>query len=133
VISYAEKEVFSEEEIYLLLQAQVLVAKAPYQIGGEPIRCHELARAVGKFLKLPHQDGRFGFVDHTWLWTTAPEARLTPWVIPNVLDVYVPGSVPQVALVHTASGLPTRYMLTSVNDLVIREDVIRYLTEEAFK
>jgi hypothetical protein len=129
VRGYAEQEVFSERERELWDRAAGLVAWAPYEIDGELVRCHELARAVGHMLDLDHEDGRFGFVEHTWLWTDSPSNKkfCPPWAVPNVLDVYTPGSMPMVQLVHMATGLPSRYVLTSLNDLEIRNDVIEEL------
>lgn len=125
MIGYAEKEVFTDQEKALWVRAVRLVEFAPYFDGtNEPIRCHELARAVGAVLNLEHEDGRFGFVEHTWLWTTPREPRLTPWVLPNVLDVYTPGSMPQVQLVHMANGLPHRYSLQCVSALDVRHDIV---------
>jgi len=135
VIGYALREVFSKREIDLRYNAETLVAITPYEIDGELVRCHELARAVGKVLKLEHEDGRYGFVEHTWLWTEPKmnEKFHAPWFLPNVLDVYVPGGVPQVQLVHMgASGLPPRYYLSNVFDVVIRDDVVEKIIT-AFK
>lgn len=69
------------------------------------LRCHELARAVGRILGLEHEDGVYGFVDHTWLWTAAldresPLVRETRIGFPNILDVYSVGQLPMVRLVE---------------------------------
>lgn len=128
MIGYAEKEVFTPKELSLWQRAVNLVEKVPYELRGESIRCHELARAVGRVLGLDHEDGKFGFVEHTWLWVEPLDRTIAPWVMPNVIDVYVPGSVPSVQLVHMATGLPTRYFLASVSDLQIRTDVMQYLS-----
>lgn len=130
MIGYAERHVFTMREKDLLRRARLLVERAPYEAFGEPVRCHELARAVGRVLDLEHQDGRFGFVEHTWLWTERLSDKFAPpWVLPRILDVYVPGSLPQVQLVDTASGLPPRYYLSNVFDVVIREDVIEEIIQ----
>jgi len=131
MIGYAEKEIFTLAEKDLLRRARLLVERAPNELFGEPIRCHELARAVGRVLGLDHEDGRFGFVEHTWLWTEPrhSERFCTPWVLPRILDVYVPGALPQVQLVDTASGLPPRYYLSHVFDVEIRENVIEEIIE----
>jgi|GEM_PF-2787853 len=128
MIEYSERHIFTRRELDLLKQAQNLVANAPYLDGdGEPIRCHELARAVGRVLCLDYADGRYGFVDHTWLWTESPGDSI-PWKLPNVLDVYVPGSLPQVQLVHTdSSGLPPRYYPSKNFDVIVRHEVIESL------
>lgn len=131
MIGYAEAEIFSADELGLYRRAVELIRIVPYRMHGELVRCHELARAVGGELGLPFQDGKFGFVEHTWLWTKPldADALLLPILTPNILDVYVPGMVPQVALIHMASSLPTRYSLAWQSDLVIEEQVVRELRE----
>lgn len=124
MIGYAAKEVFSRRELQLLDRAQTLVAMAPYEINDELVRCHELARAIGEVLELKHEDGRYGFVEHTWLWTSEKDPEGSPWVLPNVLDVYTPGCDPQVQLVHMALGLPPRYYLSNVFDVEIKDDIV---------
>ena len=108
MIGYAAEELFSLEEKRLLGLAQAMVLQAPYEIDGECVRCHELARAVALLLEIPRQvsDGWYGQVDHTWIWTTPREA-FSP--LPNVLDVYTPGRHPQVILIHTSTHLPFEY------------------------
>jgi len=104
-ISYAEREIFTARELDLWRRAERLIEAVPSTLAES--RCHELARAVGRVLDLPHQDGFYGFVDHTWLWTRPLEVRRTVGRIgfPHVLDVYCVGSLPMVRLVdgeHTA-------------------------------
>lgn len=99
---YSASQVFSAEEIRLYWRAVALVDIVP-DIAG--LRCHELARAVGRVLGLEHEDGRYGYVDHTWLWTTAldresPLVQETRIGFPNVLDVYAVGQWPMVRLVE---------------------------------
>lgn len=129
--TYAEENVFEAHEVELWKKAVVIVERMPTAIDGALIRCHELARAVGQLLELEVCDGKFGFVEHSWLWTGPFEQSHAPWVLPNILDVYVPGSLPAVQLVHTYSGLPTRYTLNPIIDLVVREDVVKQLVERA--
>lgn len=132
MIGYAQREVFTQRELKLLERAATLVAITPYDFDGVLVRCHELARAVGDVLGLQHEDGRYGFVDHTWLWTEprSDEKFKVPWVMPNVLDVYVPGGVPQVQLVHMATGLPSRYYLSNVLEVDPYLDVIAKIKHE---
>ena len=125
MIGYAEREVFTNDELVMLGRAQKLVEPVPYELDGEPVRCHELARAVGRMLGLEHEDGHFGFVEHTWLWTGEYDGKGHRWSLPNILDVYVPGSVPQVQLVHMgATGLPSRYFLAVVIGLDVRQPIV---------
>ncbi len=129
---YAAREVFSAQEKALLGSAQAFVSTVPYELlDGAPVRCHELARAVGRLLDLEVGDGHFGFVEHSWLWTTPfPKEPCGPsWGLPNVLDVYVPGALPQVQLVDSASSLPFRYSHRSIKDLIIRERVVERLLD----
>ena len=120
--SYAEREVFNVNELSLLNQATALVARAPGSFDHHYVRCHELARAVSLLLGLPVCDGMFGFVEHTWIWTEEPAGRPL-WTMPNILDVYVPGSLPQVQLVHLSTGLPARYRAGEPREDV-RQDVV---------
>lgn len=133
MIGYAAVEVFTKAEIELWGKAALLVERTPDPFLGDSVRCHELARAVGRVLGLKYQDGRFGFVEHTWLWLSPLAPELTPWVLPRILDVYVPGAMPQVQLIDTASGLPPRYYLSNMFNVEIREDVVDALVEDMMK
>lgn len=125
---YAERKVFMRYETALLREAEVLVQKAPDEMLGEEVRCHELARAVGEILGLEVADGHFGFVEHSWLWVRPPVSQLRPWTLPNILDVYVPGAMPQVQLMHMGhTGLPQRYSPHPIRDLVVRDSVVERL------
>jgi hypothetical protein len=105
---YSVREIFAEQELELLRAAQNIVKLIPL----DDIRCHELSRVVGTLLKLEVQDGYYGFVDHSWLWTKPfesrglrPDKNRTRVGFPNILDVYCVGSLPQVRLIdcqHTA-------------------------------
>lgn len=111
--SYSAIEIFSERELALLERATRMVAALPEHHGRVTmpptgiIRCHELARAVGRLLDLPYQDGHYGFVEHTWLWTAPFDRQRIPdlvtYRVPNILDVYAVGKLPQVQLVHARS------------------------------
>jgi hypothetical protein len=103
--SYAEGNIFTVFEVKLFQHATRYVAAINSPETTKKIRCHELARAVGLLLDLPYQDGFYGFVDHSWLWTRPLDQRtiITPRIgLPNILDVYSVGSLPMVRLV----GLP---------------------------
>ena len=55
------------------------------------LRCHEVARAVGRIVHLPVQDGDYGVgVEHSWLWFENGD----------VLDVYATGRLPIVQYVR---------------------------------
>jgi hypothetical protein len=140
--SYSESDIFHERERLLMIEASRLVAKLDEhealrhaeKLRGRPadmprLRCHELARAVGKILDLPTQDGKYGTVEHSWLWTgPVPQdfaARIAKHghrnIAPNILDVYAVGQLPQVQLIDVQHvGLTHR--TTYVSGLE-REDV----------
>jgi hypothetical protein len=127
---YAEREIFSRREKDLLLRAKRLLRNVPYEIDDEPVRCHELARAVGHILDLDWEDGFYGYADHTWLWT---KARPDPTQVlisgmPNILDVYVPGGLPQVQLFHMSTALPACYRRTEA-----RKDIEEGLVQELIR
>lgn len=107
--SYAETR-FKALEIDLLRRAIELVDTVPSTVG-ERVRCHELARAVARCLGLHVQDGRFEAVEHSWLWCAPGWTHVSSYrefdYAPPVLDVYVPGCLPQVQLVDWQYwGLP---------------------------
>lgn len=68
---------------------------------GKPIRCHEMARAVGRILDLPVVDGVCGAVQHSWL---TIKAHQDPTEREFILDVYAVGRLPPVQLVDTFGG-----------------------------
>lgn len=121
---YSEAEVFGRQEIQFLNAAQVLVRKFPsHDLTGEWIRCHEVARVVATSLGLQVMDGFYGMADHSWLWTSELRPFEPP---PNILDVYCPGRLPQVQLVHSSNYLPFEYR-RGPERTDIRQDVIEYL------
>jgi hypothetical protein len=94
--SYSENKIFDPYETQLFHRATRLVRELP---DIETLRCHELTRAVGMHLHLSIEDGFYGFVDHSWLWTYRPGRVLGRIGFPNILDVYCVGALPQVRLV----------------------------------
>lgn len=101
---YSEKEIFSLREQCLARLATEIVSCLP---DDAELRCHELARAIGHVLGLQFQDGFYGFVDHTWLWTDKfKKTRFWKLDAPRILDVYSVGSLPQVRLLDVSSNLP---------------------------
>jgi len=106
---------------------------------GDEVRCHELARAV---LRVLHDvrpdvralvvDGRCGYVDHSWL-------RLEPVIFakhaaqrasgPFVLDVYAPGSSPQVLLLAASHGIDAAYV-PGPPRRDVRDDVVDHLVAQ---
>ena len=98
--SYSET-VFPKDEIALRDRAERMVEAIPEM--KIIIRCHELSRAVGRVLGLQNQDERYGFVEHSWLWTKPLlKGRLDELLrmdVPDILDVYSVGQLPMVRLV----------------------------------
>jgi len=103
---YAELEIFTGEELEIWRCATKLV-DALREVEFPDLRCHELARAVGKVLGLQVQDGFYGFVDHSWLWLRPLGPTVGRFGFPNILDVYSVGVLPLVRLVDAqATSLP---------------------------
>jgi hypothetical protein len=100
MISHSQKVIFSPNELILLKHATKLATR----IEDIPnLRCHEVARAIGYVLRLPIQDGYFGYAEHSWLWTESNDSEHFP---KNILDVYTIGSLPQVQLISMGYTLP---------------------------
>lgn len=98
--SYSQTDVFSSQEHKLLERAQAAVLVFPDEMDGKPLRCHEIARAIGAHLQLDVQDGKYGMVEHSWLYTTAHLEKC------SILDPYCVGRLPQVQLVSILGVLP---------------------------
>jgi len=134
--SYSETNIFSDGEIQKYMLAAMLVGGLDHNFND--MRCHELARAVGKFINLPHQDGRFEGVEHTWLWTREIKPKELSFMYksggsglnpPHVIDVYVPGCLPMIQMVDLGAWqLPYKraYRVGKPRD-DIRENVITRL------
>lgn len=113
--SYSESR-FSQREIECLALAGVIVGELPdVDRNGDSVRCHEVARLVAQVINSHYndtvlyvQDGSYGFVEHSWLWTSPPPKEYVGIInAPNVLDPYSVGQLPQVQLVDcSSSGLP---------------------------
>jgi hypothetical protein len=133
VKGYAEYEIFVEDDLEQLKMATQLVAAVPYieDVNKKPVRCHELARAVAKVLKLRVHDGTFGAVEHSWI-ALAHQKRPAHPHYARVLDVYVPGALPQVQIVDTYALLPYRYD-PGTERVDIREDVVEWLLKKMFE
>lgn len=121
----SEDRITQQEERFWRI-AKEIVVDLPHGIDGQEVRCHELARVVASYLDLPYQDGHYGFVEHTWIWTQPLEDELQRWRLPNILDVYVPGQLPQVQLIHTSVHLPLPYIWGPPRE-DIREGVVTKL------
>jgi hypothetical protein len=105
---YSEAEIFSAAEKRLLRSAASIVDALPDSGPDGLLRCHEVARVVGRLLGLHVVDGFYGFVDHSWLWTSALDTRrvMGRTGFPNILDPYCVGGLPLVRIVHCSPSLP---------------------------
>lgn len=116
--NYAEAEIFSKEELNLRNTAARLISTIPddFPVGKyEELRCHELARAMAQVLDIGFSDGWYGMVNHSWCWTEKFEQDECR-TLPNVLDVYAPGRIPQVQLISTSPHLPFEYRRGDLRD-----------------
>jgi len=101
--SYHETEHLDPVAVAAFRKAQRIVEAIPDPAHGEePYRCHEVVRVVGEILGLPVVDGMCGTVDHSWLVvpSTSRHSRGA------ILDPYVPGGLPQVAIFDCYEFLP---------------------------
>lgn len=128
--SYSETNVFTSEELGLLNRATAYVTRVDESAFEEPVRCHELVRAIGKLLELKHEDGVYslhweigGGVDHSWL--LVPQDFKRERVGCSILDVYAVGSLPQVQLLHCGTTVPhyrnfiRREARTDIDEVVV--------------
>lgn len=127
----AYRNVFLLREMKIFDQACTLVSKAPYEVLGSVVRCHELVRATSFILDLTFEDGYYGMVEHSWLWLE-PRQPLNP--PPRILDVYAPGRIPQVQLIDSTTSLPWEYRRgpprTDINQPMVGE-LIRLMKSTA--
>lgn len=125
--SYAELEIFCQRDIDLFNRAVELVALVPgSKVDGEDIRCHELTRAVGSILKLPHVDGKYNSVEHSWL--LCVDNVLEMGGLRALLDVYAVGALPQVQLIDLRSWGPLRR--APYKEGPVRDDIRHHALEE---
>lgn len=96
MLGYSYTNVFTQFEIDFYNRAVKLVDKIPEMVNMKPLRCHEVTRAIATILGLPFTDGKFGAVEHSWIWTTTTLDGEYPG---NILDVYSVGRLPVVQLV----------------------------------
>lgn len=133
MISYSEREMFCANDVRLLNVAEHLVGKINEQDFDEEVRCHELARAVGQVMELPHQDGHYLFAQHTWLWVSQIEPEHEErGEYPPILEVYAVGSLPQVQLLDTFPPLNRVGTVYKPGEARtdIRHDVVATLVEK---
>lgn len=115
---YAEHTMFNDHTLRVHELATRLVEFLPADPESE-IRCHELARAIGKMLKLSVVDGKYGAVEHSWLEGFSTRC---------LLDVYTPGRTPMVQLIDMTWAAPNYYKRGALRD-DIDDDVITKLID----
>lgn len=99
MIGYAERHHLSPVLVAVYRRACTLVERVSHTArDGSEVRCHELARAVAHRLAVGGSaaevvDGSLWCVEHTWILLQGQGERA-------LLDVYAPGRVPQVQLLH---------------------------------
>jgi hypothetical protein len=116
--TYSEIQMVPEEDVRAWEQATAIVSGLPtFDHGGAWLRCHEIARLVGRRLGLGVEDGFYEIaMEHSWLRTRGG----------HVLDVYAPARIPPVVLVVAARLMPSRYRAADIG-LVVRADVLDWL------
>ena len=123
---YSELEVFCADAVHAFHAATDLVLRLPERdISGELLRCHEVARVVGRVFRLGFPievvDGRYETgAEHSWCRLVLPNKQQA------ILDPYVVGRLPPVQLVAVVSTLPCRYQARELRT-DIREDVVTWL------
>jgi hypothetical protein len=126
---YSAQQVFEPFELALLEKATFLVESIPTRLDNI-VRCHELARAIGRVLSLPVTDGKHGTVEHSWCWTKLPDCGSCPG---SILEVYSIARLPMVQLVDYSScgnfAVLNRqqYQCYPFSRSDIRENIIQYL------
>lgn len=136
MISYAEREIFTDREMSLWCDACDLISRVSPKWGNE-LRCHELVRAAHRVLAVlrfggvPHEtaivDGKLNAIEHSWLVVPAQgPSGLSRMVI---LDVYCPGRVPQVQLIDNHFAVARGYEAGPARD-DIKLDIVEKLVNE---
>jgi len=106
--SYSERHIFSGNVKQAFELATYLVDSLEiHKLGGQEIRCHELARAISKILTFKDfdntvVDGSLWCIEHTWI-------VLGDGPYGKILDVYVPGRMPQVQLIDIHFAITRGY------------------------
>jgi len=123
--TYSETDVFTAEDLRAWRLATAIVARFPdNDVHGNALRCHEVATAVGRLLKLSVEHGMYEVAaQHSWL-------RLPSG---HILDAYAMGRLPPVILVAVVLTMPVRYEKLPPAELSFdtNEETVRWLVERA--
>jgi hypothetical protein len=128
MIGYSERNYFSSPSVAAYRQACALVDRVSSHTSSDgcELRCYELARAVAQHLVMSGftaevVDGKMWWFDHTWILLSGQEDAA-------LLDVYVPGRIPQVQLIHDHSSVSRGYERWARPRTDIRHAVVDELT-----
>lgn len=113
---------FTLDDLAVLREATAIVDLIPTDFDkGRLLRCHEVARVVGKMLNLRIVDCKYGAMDHTvCLVRPARNGKLKGPSGAVILDPYCPGRLPQVQLVYQYVGAPNDGLYRSTPE---RDDI----------
>jgi hypothetical protein len=135
MISHVEREIFTPEEVAVWCDAVDLVRRVSVQWGNE-LRCHELVRAAHKCLgqlgrRTEIVDGKLFAIEHSWLsivGPAAPPGLVRDLRLYSLLDVYCPGRLPQVQIIHNhfivARGYEEGPARTDINESIVARVVL---------
>lgn len=135
--SHSERSVFDPRHLDLWRRASRLVDRIGDDWSDE-LRCHELARAVCRALPVGGdrcfcfvRDGALNAIEHSWI-ELFLDGLGQPCV--SILDVYAPGRMPQVQLVHDSHVIARGYKIgptrSDVDHCIVRR-LLREMTHSS--
>ena len=135
MITYAERTIFSAKACALYADA-VDVLKRVGDHWANELRCHELVRATRGVLELlgheniVHVDGKLGMIEHSWL-IGYTHSVFSGMLVKSdyILDVYCPGRIPSVQLIHCSHAITNNY-IEGERRVDIKHDIIAKLKKE---
>lgn len=136
MISYAEREIFNDEELATWCDAVDAIKRIGSHWGNE-LRCHELTRAMARHLVILGRnvevfDGQLYACEHSWLGVRPKKGFGVLEQRSVILDVYCPGRMPQVQLIDTHFSISRGYKVGPKRD-DIRADILSRLNDELVK
>lgn len=123
---------FTRADLDVLRDATSIVDALPNPPKGKPaLRCHEVARVVGKLLRLRVIDCKLGAMEHSVC--LVREASKRQGAV--LLDPYCPGRMPQVQLVYQWTGAPidAQYRSSKEPRTDINEKLVEALAKRHLK
>lgn len=141
MITYAEREIFDPHALNVWRDASEAVKKISPDWGNE-LRCHELSRAVYRVLYdisfknmkdggmiLYFEDGLLYAIEHSWLVLRGIRSDNPTCFI---LDVYSPGRMPAVQLVHDHFSISRGYKRGELR-YDVNWDIVDRITHEMLR